>query len=1070
MPGVIMEHASVDISSRHSNLNEQTNGAPSHDKNGRLPMSTNGPVHGNGMGSDTTTCNQSGKPTIESAVVPFELPHITQGFFLFSTLLNRAVQQCWNDLSELVTELAAVHVSNESSAIQNSNGKFPGNQSAENVHKKVRILDFAQAKRAEFIKLLVLSQWGRQAAEVSRLIDIQGFIRTRHQAYMSAVQFVGEMKRDLVRAQMANPDLKTALEVLSKGSVATLTHLGYKPPRPLTARATLKKLHKINRIIGVRLALHDQVPFPLRNYRVHDGRVTFIVHDEFELDLSVAEEASTSQFFFVDIRFLFSPSSPIPKGKVFNELDARINQILHSDGLIGCFDFLHGLVLTNKINILFKQAVDLARSLWSGALRIEFLHRTLVLQYWIARAGPKSWLEIGVQRGRRNNELHGTAYAVPRIGLRWIRDGQQANGSDIQFDASDLSMERVMRSVIALHTSHLLFTAYTSLKKSILFSDHVLSLRAQLSLTEPGDCFLGVQLTPSRSLRVSIEPSSGSITLSGVPGISERHEPERASNKSAIEELLARVARVRCATAIDEIEFGIKALGLESVGPRGLGLDPRRLFPANTMRSAFFTHSLWDRGWVAAVTSSMDGDSWWLVQVRFTEPRNASVHLVRNTLMSSQRRFDYSACAEFLHGLTGMLAICSNGQFLADLPDAPSFPPLEKMQLGSDFQVPDLFVHYKPAALPPALRISLPAGSERASYLEDTIRLSFHGIDRQSQSAVLMAYGTFRYRIKVLPTLVSQMDPLLVMQDKGCGFAFRLLVPAGHSIIVGLFERLQRFDCVLSILQSLIQRNMTPQSLSLSHLAFTYGSDKQFGARFDINVSGPTLADHVENSRALYSSDPLFSLQLRISFDNPSPHRRIQQALTVVLNQRFTETGVNSVLGFMSDTFPLLQCLDRITKSTPTESSIVHVVVRSPTVFQFHYPQLSRRYRLSARPRKGRMLWLLENSSQSEPSEKSHSASITRERIYKSKGDGWQGLGDGAIASLEKIGNLLSELHSCLSTCTPEPNQQKLATTGQKPITSEQSKQNAPSGAVKLEAIPLQKPDTLGKADVITID
>jgi mediator of RNA polymerase II transcription subunit 14 len=103
-----------------------------------------------------------------------------------------------------------------------TNGKTPGNQSSENVHKKLRILDFAYAKRAEFIKLLVLSQWSRQAAEVSRLIDIQGFIRTRHHAYTLAVQAMGDMKRDLVRAQVANPDLKTALEVLSKGRVESL--------------------------------------------------------------------------------------------------------------------------------------------------------------------------------------------------------------------------------------------------------------------------------------------------------------------------------------------------------------------------------------------------------------------------------------------------------------------------------------------------------------------------------------------------------------------------------------------------------------------------------------------------------------------------------------------------------------------------------------------------------------------------------------------------------------------------------------------------------------------------------
>ncbi|KAJ6007961.1 Mediator complex subunit Med14 [Penicillium herquei] len=1043
-----MEHAGVDGPLRQAGPNEAANGASSRDKS---TASMNGPVHVNGTGRDVTSWSQGKKPVqgIElSVTTPFELPHITEGFFPFGTLINRSVQQCWVELSELVTELAAINVPSDTSA-HAPNGKLVGNQSPDNLHKKSRILEFAHARRTEFIKLLVLSQWSRQAAEVSRLIDIQGFIRTRHQAYSSALQYVGEVKRDLVRAQVANPDLKTALEVLAKGKVANLPQLGYKPPKPLTARATLKKLHKINRIISVRLALHDQVPYSLRNYRVHDGRVTFTVPGEFELDLAVAEEANTSQFFFVDIRFLFSPSSPIPKGRIFDEVDSKVNGVLHSGGLNGCFDFLHGLVLTNKINTLFKQAIDLARALWSDSLRIEFLHRTLVIQYWTARAGPKSWLEIGVQRGQTVNKTDQNTTRVSRIGLRWMRDGQQANSSDIEFDPNNLCMESLLRSVIA----------------------HVLSLKAHLSPTEPGDCFLDIQMTPSRSLRVSIEPLSGSITLSGMPNILERPETERASNRSAIEEVLARVTRVRCSTAVEEVEFGIKALGLENVGQRGLGLDIRRLFPANTVRSVFFTHCLWDRRWVAAATSSMDGDSWWLIKTRSAESHNSPAHLVSTTLMPAQRRSDYSSCAELLHGLTGMLAIYSNARFLAGLPNAHLFPSLEELQLGSDFQVPNLFLRYDPSALPPALRLALPVGLERISHLTDTIRLSFHGIDHQTRSIALMAYGTPRFRIKSLLPLVSKLDSSLLIQEHNCGFALRLLVPAGHTVIVGLFERLQRFDCILSILQSLVEKGMEPKSLSLSYLAFSYGPNKQFTGRFDINVSGPSLSDEIDVSHVLSSVDPLFRLQLKISFDSPSPHRRIQQPLTVALNNNFTETGVDSMLGFMHDTFPLLHCLDQITNSAPTESSIVHVTARSPTVFQFHYPRLDSRFQLSCRRRQSRMVWLLDESNRSVPSEPSQSSIAVREKIYNSKGDGWQGLGDGAISSLEKIGNLLSELHSCLGSCRPEPEKQEPENTGQQPLASVQGAQTSGANrAAKVEAALLPKKDVPRHADVITID
>lgn len=853
----------------------------------------------------------------------------------------------------------------------------------------------------------------------------------------------------------------------------------------MTARATLKKLHKINRIISVRLALYDQVPRPLRNYQVHDGRVTFTVPGEFELDLSVAEEAKSSQFFFVDIRLLFSPSSPIPEGRIFNELDIKVNDVLCNEGLMACFNLLHGLILTNKINSLFRQAVDLARGLWSDSLRVELLHRTLVVQYWASRAGSKSWLEIGVQRGQRNKNSEIFGDRIPRLGLRWMRDGQQANSDAIQFNPDTLSMDRVLRSVIALHASHLLSTAFATLKQSPLFSKHVLSLRAQLSPSEPGDCYLDIQLTPSRHLRVSVEPFSGAIALSGT-SVQERLEGERTSNKSAIEELLFRVTRLRCITAVDEIESGTKALGLESVNQRGLGLDVRRIFPSSVLRSAFFTHQLWDRRWVAAATSSMDGDNWWLVQLRPADKtRGAMPHSVNNnvaslpvshavsgTLMASRRRLDYTAFAELVHGLTGIVAIYANARCLADLPGTHIYPPPEKLQLGLELQVPDLFVRYKASTLPPAFRIALPFGVERASYLQDTVRLSFHGIDRQSHSAVLVAYGTLRFRVKSLLPLVSKMDPSVLMQDQGGGFAIRLRAPAGSPVVLDLFGRLQQLECVLSILQSLIQKGLEPQSLSLSQVSFSYGRERKLSGHFGIDVSRPSPSTYADVPFALSKAVPLFQLRLSVKFDSPSPHRRISESLTAALNHRFAETGVDSILGFMSDTFPLLHCLDQITiKSAQTDQSVMHVTVRSPSVFQIHYPLLKSRFRLSARPRQGRTVWVLEDFSRSDATDRGQIIRTIKEKVYNSNGDGWQGLGDGAISTRDTVGNLLSRLHECMSACHLEPSKQEGDAI---PEQSGPSQQRPPGDvgpfAPKPEKLSSQQTSGMGNADIITID
>ena len=158
--------------------------------------------------------------------LPPEIAHISQGFYPFSTLVNRAVRQCWNDLTELLNNLGGDQLQ-QNNWNHATDGKF-STDASKSIIKKQQALEFLQAKRTEFIKLLVLAQWSRQSAEVSGLIDIHAFLRTRYDAYHNALMFTGAMKRDLGRAQMGNPDLETALEAISTGKIAAMTLVSFK--------------------------------------------------------------------------------------------------------------------------------------------------------------------------------------------------------------------------------------------------------------------------------------------------------------------------------------------------------------------------------------------------------------------------------------------------------------------------------------------------------------------------------------------------------------------------------------------------------------------------------------------------------------------------------------------------------------------------------------------------------------------------------------------------------------------------------------------------------------------------
>ena len=184
--------------------------------NGVLPAATANGVYANGVVVDQAVSAKALKEIVEpqATQVPPEIFHVTEGFLPLSTLVERLAQDTRNGLDELVTKLADME--------QSRSDGYGGGQSTSsvNVQKKTLIWEFAQDRRAKFIKLLVLSQWGRQSEAVSKVIDINHWITTQKAYYKEAANWMGELKRILIPMKLPAPDLKTSLEALSKGKVS----------------------------------------------------------------------------------------------------------------------------------------------------------------------------------------------------------------------------------------------------------------------------------------------------------------------------------------------------------------------------------------------------------------------------------------------------------------------------------------------------------------------------------------------------------------------------------------------------------------------------------------------------------------------------------------------------------------------------------------------------------------------------------------------------------------------------------------------------------------------------------
>ncbi|KAF2459435.1 mediator complex subunit MED14-domain-containing protein [Lineolata rhizophorae] len=541
---------------------------------------------------------------------PPEIEHITPGFRSLSTLISREAQECYNGLVQLINDLADIPVPRlQANGVNNgavSNGA--GDVSPANLKKKKMLMEFAHKHRDIFVKILVLLRWSSRAEDVSRLIDINWWMTNQEHALEEAANWIGRIKLDMNSAKVPNPDLKTAFQVLSTGKADYMPSMGYIPPKPLTPREILKLLKNLNVLLSIRINLHENLPRHLWNWSIKSGRATFVVPSEFELDVAVTEDEPSSQFYFIDTRFLFQPSQDMTDGYLRRLLEARANDILATSGLTGCYDFLHGVVLTHKIAILRRQAVAMGRTTWANSIRVEPVHRMLIVQYWVDAPGKKSWIEFGISSGKRKDGRISFKGPQPsHLAVRWMRNGVEVKDASFNFDWSDLSMEVMLKQVVDAHSRYILSSAQAQLKAKGLTT-------AEISEGEDGPVlsaalgFGAIKLTTAicrQTGRMFFQPTTSNTAFI----VAEMNRaPDRAARTGD------RIHMGLCYALLGQIERRAAQYGWKQV--RDFKFDMNNLkqaFKRDVARCSLFRTRGWTNKWAMAVVITASGDSWWVV-------------------------------------------------------------------------------------------------------------------------------------------------------------------------------------------------------------------------------------------------------------------------------------------------------------------------------------------------------------------------------------------------------------------------------------------------------------------------
>ncbi|KPI40035.1 Mediator of RNA polymerase II transcription subunit 14 [Cyphellophora attinorum] len=838
-----------------------------------------------------------------------------------ATLVGRTAQNCWNDLYQLVDQLSDIAIPAQSADPGRplSYSLQSNNQTKANLDKKDRILNFASEQKAVFIKLLVLLQWSKNVQDVSKTISLNWWLQEQRDAYSAACNLLYTFKFIATSWQTPNPDIRTAGEILSLQRAASLSNLGYHKTKRLSKRRMISTLHRLNNILTARLALEPLIPKPIRTYRIHDGRVTFTVPNEFEVDLSILEEDDVSPYRAVDFRFLIKPSPKISvnlRAHVESQIDAK----LASDGLAGCYEFLHQLSLSNHLSELHRQALDLARNQWAGSLRVELIRRSLIIQYWAERRASKSWLEIGIYSsdgGATAQDNLRSSY----LGYRWYREGKRIDDFTLNVTSSSASLDVFLNQVVAQHCTHILDAIYDKLASSDLFRTTDLLLEQESSYESPQDCFLRIGTGKETSISVSIGAVDGIAVVSPASERTNRFQLDLNRSKNLVEEFTTKFSHFRCVVAegvVRSSTSGSLWQALPAFRPKLS--ESRRLFGSNVSRTNFFAHPTWAGHYLLAIAYRSTGDTFSVIQLDSGGALLAGARVVHTEPLS----FDSASSAEYFTDLfqyaSKVVALDKIIQSAQQEQTKLTAPQLS--MFGSGHSSPTFSVQ---VGLPPLV----------ATEARTFVKLRFLDTDPSTQEARILVQLKCFADAGVMKRLSdSSPSASIEFSPQNHQLALHLSLTFDEIRLSNITQQIRRLHDVVMTAQALERTPfVTITNLSFDAMELAYKFDKS--EEWSLKLQAPT-----DDSGA------------RVTFlpSETNPCTCLNGVLSEMLNNTKTAfvSRLRDMLGILSIMSPLLTKLRELQNSSSqheADASVkqprLHVLVRQPTMLALQYYTVS---------------------------------------------------------------------------------------------------------------------------------
>ncbi|KAI9317591.1 mediator complex subunit MED14-domain-containing protein [Dichotomocladium elegans] len=291
------------------------------------------------------------------------------------------------------------------------------------VEKKREILNYLTFVRNQMLKLLVLVKWSKNAEEIQMCQNVMAFLANQNQFFHDATHYLSIIHSDLPRARLRELDIDTAVDVLTTGEYLRMPSKikDMMPPKPLTDGEVLDTFRIMNDLIRLRLMTTDALPDPFQKYQIADsGRIRFSIKDEFDVSLTLMGPPDNQQWWIVSLDIHTKSTT----GRGACDLNISLNEQQLANlriaaqrqlappppspptqpqeepsrpplffPLVNLHDYLHLFCLSTQLEIMYMQAVLIARTRWIGQLgvQIDQTRTKLVLTYWKGGSPTAHW-------------------------------------------------------------------------------------------------------------------------------------------------------------------------------------------------------------------------------------------------------------------------------------------------------------------------------------------------------------------------------------------------------------------------------------------------------------------------------------------------------------------------------------------------------------------------------------------------------------------------------------------------------------------------------------------------------